>query len=213
MNILEKMESRQFNPGDYVAHFKHVNLSNNGGDPMKHLYQIDTIARDCDDPHKAIVVYRQLYSEGDLKEGTTWTRSYKDFASEISPYKYFDNIVSRYGCKVKVFIGTDDIKDVDIISEYPCQFTYMLGNGLKAFVYSDKFLNFEQTEMCIRRHMVENDELAESQIKTYSELFRNYSPQYRFNKVSDSYVKQCSERAFALQEARLLAKLDAEWLI
>lgn len=216
MNILEKMESRQFNPGDYVAHFKHVNLLNNGDDPMKYLYQIDTIARDCDDPHKAIVVYRQLYSEGDLKEGTTWTRPYKDFASEISPYKYFDNIVSRYGCKVKVFIGTDDIKGVDIISiisEYPFQFTYVLENGLKAFVYSDKFLNFEQTEMCIRRYMVENDELAESQIKTYSELFRNYSPQYRFNKVSDNYVKRCSERASALQEARLLAKLDAEWLI
>lgn len=208
MNILEKMESRQFNPGDYVAHFKHINLSDNNDNPMKYLYQIDTIARDCDDPHKAIVVYRQLYSEGDLKEGTTWTRSYKDFASEISPYKYFDNIVSRYGCKVKVFIGTD-IKDADIISEYPCQFTYVLENGLKAFVYSDKFLNFEQTEMCIRRYMVENDELAENQIKTYSELFKNYSPQYRFNKVSDSYVKQCSE-AFALQEARLLAKLNAE---
>ena len=213
MNILEKMESRQFNPGDYVAHFKHINLSNNNDNPMKYLYQIDTIARDCDDPHKAIVVYRQLYSEGDLKEGTTWTRPYKDFVSEISPYKYFDNIVSRYGCKVKVFIGTDDIKGVDIISiisEYPFQFTYMLENGLKAFVYSDKFLKFEQTEMCIRRYMVENDELAESQIKTYSELFKNYSPQYRFNKVSDSYVKQCSERAFALQEARLLAKSDAE---
>ena len=216
MNILEKMESRQFNPGDYVAHFKHINLSDNNDDPMKYLYQIDTIARDCDDPNKAIVVYRQLYSEGDLKEGTTWTRPYKDFASEISPYKYFDNIVSRYGCKVKVFIGTDDIKGVDIISiisEYPFQFTYMLENGLKAFVYSDKFLNFEQTEMYIRRYMVENDELAENQIKTYSELFKNYSPQYRFNKVSDSYVKQCSERASALQEARLLAKLDAEWLI
>ena len=216
MNILEKMESRQFNPGDYVAHFKHINLSDNNDNPMKYLYQIDTIARDCDDPHKAIVVYRQLYSEGDLKEGTTWTRPYKDFASEISPYKYFDNIVSRYGCKVKVFIGTDDIKGVDIISiisEYPFQFTYMLENGLKAFVYSDKFLKFEQTEMCIRRYMVENDELAENQIKTYSELFKNYSPQYRFNKVSDSYVKQCSERASALQEARLLAKLDAERMI
>lgn len=216
MNILEKMESRQFNPGDYVAHFKHINLSDNNDNPMKYLYQIDTIARDCDDPHKAIVVYRQLYSEGDLKEGTTWARSYKDFVSEISPYKYFDNIVSRYGCKVKVFIETDDIKGVDIISiisEYPFQFTYMLENGLKAFVYSDKFLNFEQTEMYIRRYMVENDELAENQIKTYSELFKNYSPQYRFNKVSDSYVKQCSERASALQEARLLAKLDAEWLI
>lgn len=216
MNILEKMESRQFNPGDYVAHFKHINLSDNNDNLMKYLYQIDTIARDCNDPHKAIVVYRQLYSEGDLKEGTTWARPYKDFASEISPYKYFDNIVSRYGCKVKVFIGTDDIKGVDIISiifEYPFQFTYVLENGLKAFVYSDKFLNFEQTEMCIRRYMVENDELAESQIKTYSELFRNYSPQYRFNKVSDSYVKQCSERASALQEARLLAKLDVEWMI
>ena len=67
--------------------------------------------------------------------------------------------------------------------------------------------------MCIRRYMVENDELAENQIKAYSELFKNYSPQYRFNKVSDSYVKQCSERASALQEARLLAKLDAECLI
>lgn len=211
MNILEKMESRQFNPGDYVAHFKHINLSDNNDNPMKYLYQIDTIARDCDDPRKAIVVYRQLYSEGDLKEGTTWARSYKDFASEISPYKYFDNIVSRYGCKVKVFIGTN-VEDIDIISEYPCQFTYVLENGLKAFVYSDKFLNFEQTEMCIRRYVVENDELAENQIKTYSELFKNYSPQYRFNKVSDSYVKQCSE-AFALQEARLLAKLDAEWMI
>ena len=213
MNILEKMESRQFNPGDYVAHFKHINLSDNNDNPMKYLYQIDTIARDCDDPHKAIIVYRQLYSEGDLKEGTTWTRPYKDFASEISPYKYFDNIVSRYGCKVKVFIETDDIKGVDIISiisEYPFQFTYVLENGLKAFVYSDKFLNFEQTEMYIRRYMVENDELAENQIKTYNELFKNYSPQYRFNKVSDSYVKQCSERASALQEARLLAKLDAE---
>lgn len=211
MNILEKMESRQFNPGDYVAHFKHINLSDNNDNPMKYLYQIDTIARDCDDPRKAIVVYRQLYSEGDLKEGTTWARPYKDFVSEISPYKYFDNIVSRYGCKVKVFIGTD-VEDIDIISEYPYQFTYVLENGLKAFVYSDKFLNFEQTEMCIRRHMVENDELAENQIKTYNELFKNYSPQYRFNKVSDSYVKQCSE-AFALQEARLLAKLDAEWMI
>lgn len=212
MNILEKMESRQFNPGDYVAHFKHINLSDNNDNPMKYLYQIDTIARDCDDPRKAIVVYRQLYSEGDLKEGTAWARPYKDFASEISPYKYFDNIVSRYGCKVKVFIGTD-VEDIDIISEYPCQFTYVLENGLKAFVYSDKFLNFEQTEMCIRRYMVENGELAGNQIKTYSELFKNYSPQYRFNKVSDSYVKQCSERAFALQEARLLAKLDAEWMI
>lgn len=208
MNILEKMESRQFNPGDYVAHFKHINLSDNNDNPMKYLYQIDTIARDCNDPHKAIVVYRQLYSEGDLKEGTTWARPYKDFASEISPYKYFDNIVSRYGCKVKVFIGTNDIKDVDIISEYPCQFTYVLENGLKAFVYSDKFLNFEQTEMCIRRHIVKDEEFAESRIKSYHDLFKNFSTQYRFRKVSSNYVKQCSERAFALQEAKLLTEFD-----
>lgn len=208
MNILEKIESRQFNPGDYVAHFKHINLSDNSDNPMKYLYQVETIARDCDDPNKAIIVYRQLYSEGNLKEGTIWARPYKDFISEISPYKYFDNIISRYGCKVKVFIGEDIEDDKDIISECPHKCKCELETGQKAFVYSDIFLNFEQIEMCIRRRIVKDDDLAESRMKKYSELFKNYSTQYRFTKISANYVKQCSEREFALQEAKLLTKLN-----
>lgn len=207
MNILEKIESRQFNPGDYVAHFKHINLSNNSDNPMKYLYQIETIARDCDDPYKAIVVYRQLYSEEKIEEGTTWTRPYKEFVSEISPYKYFDNIVSKYGCKVKVFVGVDT-GDTSILSEYPNRYDYELENGTHIFVYSDIFLNFIQVEMCIRRHIVKDEEFAESRIKQYYDLFKNYSTQYRFRKVSSDYVKRCSEREFALQEAKLLAKLD-----
>lgn len=204
---MKKTESRQFKPGDYVAHFKHINLSDNSDDPMKYLYQVETIARDCDNPNRTIVVYRQLYSEGSLKEGTIWARSYKDFASEISPYKYFDNIVSRYGCKVKVFIAAD-IEDKNIISEYPHRFKYVLENGLEAFVYSDIFLNFEQTEMCIRRHILKDATLADNRIKTYNNLFKNYSTQYKFNKVSSNYVKRCSERMFALQEVKQLTKSD-----
>lgn len=207
MNILEKMESRQFNPGDYVAHFKHINLSNNSDNPVKYLYQIETIARDCDNPNKAIVIYRQLYSEDNLEEGTIWARPYKDFVSEISPYKYFDNIVSEYGCKVKVFVGVD-IDNASILSDYPNRYDYELENGTHIFVYSDIFLNFIQIEMCVRRHIVKDEALAESRIKQYRDLFKNYSTQYRFRKVSSYYVKQCIERSFALQKAKSLAKLD-----
>lgn len=206
MNILEKIESRQFNPGDYVAHFKHINLSDNSDNPMKYLYQVETIARDCDDPNKAIVIYRQLYSEGDLKEGTIWARPYKDFVSEISPYKYFDNVVSKYGCKVKVFVGVDT-DDKNVLSSYPNRYV-LVENCTHIFVYSDIFLDFTQIEMCIRRHIVKDEEFAESRIKSYHDLFKNFSTQYRFRKVSSNYVKQCSERAFALQEAKLLTEFD-----
>ena len=206
MNILEKIESRQFNPGDYVAHFKHINLSDNSDNPMKYLYQVETIARDCDDPNKAIVIYRQLYSEGDLKEVTIWARPYKDFVSEKSPYKYFDNVESKYGSKVKVFVGVDT-DDKNVLSSYPNRYV-LVEIGTHIFVYSDIFLDFTQIEMCIRRHIVKDEEFAESRIKSYHDLFKNFSTQYRFRKVSSNYVKRCSERAFALQEAKLLTEFD-----
>lgn len=49
------------------------------------MYEIVAIARDCDEPGKKIVVYKQLYSS-ENPIGTMWVRSLEDFIG----YKEFD---------------------------------------------------------------------------------------------------------------------------
>lgn len=66
-------------PGERYAHFK-------GQD---RIYEVVAVARDCENPQRQEVVYKQLYETSDFPNGTVWTRSLDDFVGEkeISPGK------------------------------------------------------------------------------------------------------------------------------
>jgi hypothetical protein len=67
-------------------------------------YEVIAIARDCDNPERKIVVYKQLY-ESQNPFGTIWTRSLEDFLGN-KEFKEETNILGRIfkpGEKVKKF--------------------------------------------------------------------------------------------------------------
>lgn len=57
------------------------------------MYEVLSVARDCENPKKKLVVYKALY-EGDFPRGQIWVRQLEDFSGE----KEFEN-----GTKVKRF--------------------------------------------------------------------------------------------------------------
>lgn len=74
-------------PGERYRHFK----------GEERIYEIITVARDCDNPEKKLVIYRNLYLTGNLQFGTIWARSLEDFCGE----KIFDKDEEHGGKKYK----------------------------------------------------------------------------------------------------------------
>lgn len=80
------------NPGERYLHFKGKE------------YEVIAVAKDCDNPEKRFVVYKQLY-QSENPVGTVWIRGLEDFVG----YKEFkeDTTVNgksyRAGEKVKKF--------------------------------------------------------------------------------------------------------------
>ncbi len=58
------------------------------------LYKVIGIARDCKNPEKEIVIYKQIYNSNKFPFGTLWARTLEDFLG----YKEFED-----GTKVKRF--------------------------------------------------------------------------------------------------------------
>ena len=45
-------------------------------------YEVIVVAKDCEDPSKRIVVYKQLYGTPENPVGTIWVRSLDDFVGD-----------------------------------------------------------------------------------------------------------------------------------
>ena len=43
------------------------------------IYRVLSVARDCENPSKEMVVYEQLYETKDFSKGTIWARELSDF--------------------------------------------------------------------------------------------------------------------------------------
>ena len=48
------------------------------------LYEVITVARDCEDPQKELVVYKALYDSPEFGINQVWVRSKEDFLAEIT---------------------------------------------------------------------------------------------------------------------------------
>jgi len=81
-------QSQEPKPGEIYQHFK----------GKEKLYKVIAIARDCENPEKKIVIYKQLYdnknNQNEFPKGTIWSRPLGDFTGE----KILEN-----GNKVKRF--------------------------------------------------------------------------------------------------------------
>jgi len=55
--------------GEKFKHFKGENK----------IYEVIAIARDCENPEKKIIVYKQLYDSEKFSKGTIWIRELNDF--------------------------------------------------------------------------------------------------------------------------------------
>lgn len=71
-------------PGERYRHFK----------GEEKIYEIIAVAKNCDNPEKKIVIYRNLYLTEDLQFGVIWARSLENFCG----YKTLEN-----GAKIKRF--------------------------------------------------------------------------------------------------------------
>ena len=77
-------ESRFFEPGTKVRHFKHVRL--NMEDRCKHKYEYEVVGHGVDtETGKVVVIYRPLCEED---RGKLWVRPAESFYSRIDKVKY-----------------------------------------------------------------------------------------------------------------------------